>query len=174
MVLTPRKFEDWYKPFTWEERVWFITAIVVALILAITTIGWTVAGVKPEVPSYAMEMGVDEAKAKALEFSAKYRGKVVPPGEDVYLTAVRFAWIPSEIMLKKGEVYRFIISSGDVLHGFSLIGPDDAVVNLMVMPGMAYIANFKFDKPGVYEIRCNEYCGVGHSFMVGRIVVVEG
>jgi len=174
LVLTPRRFEEWYKPFSWEERVWFATAIVIALIMAITTVGWALAGAKPEVPREAMEMSVEEARAKAIEFAGKYSGKLVPPGETVYLTAVRYAWIPNEIILKKGEVYKFVISSGDVLHGLTLIGPGGTVLNLMVMPGMGYVAYIKFDEPGEYEIRCNEYCGAGHQLMIGKIRVIEG
>lgn len=174
MVLTPRRFEEWYKPFAREEKIWLATAIAVALIMAIVTIYWHLSGAKSEVPSTAIELSPRDALSRARDFASRYEGKLVPPDQEVYLTGIRFTWIPSEIVLKKGVVYKFIISSADVQHGLSIIGPDGSVINLMVMPGMGYIANIVFEKPGVYEIRCNEYCGVGHHGMIGRIIVVEG
>jgi len=65
------------------------------------------------------------------------------------------------------------VSSTDVLHGISIVSEDGWVVyNIMVMPGMAYAIHIRFDKPGTYHILCNEYCGVGHQDMRGKIVVV--
>jgi cytochrome c oxidase subunit 2 len=173
MPLFPRSIDEWYKPFAREERAWFIIAIVVSLILAVTTLGWTLAGAKPEVPKEGFEVDPEEFMSMALEFAKRYEGKVVPEGEEVYIAGIRFTWIPGEIRLRVGAEYKFVISSADVLHGFEIIGGDGAVINLMVMPGMAYIAYVKFEKSGVYEIRCNEYCGVGHQNMIGKIIVVE-
>ena len=30
---------------------------------------------------------------------------------------------------------------------------------------------FTFDRPGEYPIACNEYCGVAHHMMVGKLIV---
>ncbi len=172
MVLRPR--EDWFKPFIREERLWVATAFVIAFIMGFTTVSWSFVDPRHQVPTEAYEVSPEEWVKRAQEFAEKYSGKVVPEGTEVVIAGVQFSWIPQEIKLKAGVEYRIAVSSGDVIHGFSLIGDDGTVYNLMVMPGMAYVMKIKFDKPGVYEIRCNEYCGVGHQFMVGRIVVVEG
>jgi len=42
----------------------------------------------------------------------------------------------------------------------------------MIMPGMAYVIHIIFDKTGIYEILCNEYCGSGHHLMSATIEVV--
>ncbi|GAY25618.1 cytochrome C oxidase subunit II [Desulfurococcaceae archaeon AG1] len=172
MTIFPRSIEEWYKPLTREEKIWIALAFIVALTLAGTTIAWHFIDRSHQVPSIAVEADPREFLSKAMEFSRTYSGKVVPEGTDIYLAAVRFTWIPSELILKAGVTYRIWVSSPDVLHGLSIIGPGDVVYNVMVMPGMAYVIHVKFDKPGEYEIRCNEFCGIGHANMIGRIRVV--
>jgi cytochrome c oxidase subunit 2 len=95
---------------------------------------------------------------------------VAPPaGGDVYLQASRFQWAPI-LQLKKDQTYRFLISSTDVEHGFSL-QPDN--VNFQVLPD--YITSLKMTphEAGVYTVVCNEFCGLGHQVMVGRIIVTD-
>jgi cytochrome c oxidase subunit 2 len=174
LPLTARSRSEWFKPLTREERLWVATAFVIAFIMGFTTVSWKFVDPRHQVPTETFEVDPDEWVRVAEEFAREYQGRVVPEGVEIPIAAVQFAWIPGEIRLKAGVEYRLVVSSGDVLHGFSLIGEDGTVYNIMVMPGMAYVAKIKFDKPGVYEIRCNEYCGVGHQFMVGKIVVVEG
>ena len=91
------------------------------------------------------------------------------PGSDVYLMATRFQFRPV-VRLKAGEEYRFLISSNDVQHGFSL-QPDG--FNLQIVPGYIVGVDLTPEEPGEYEIVCNEYCGLGHHIMLGRIIVVE-
>ncbi|MCE4611352.1 MAG: hypothetical protein F7B17_05210 [Desulfurococcales archaeon] len=174
MVLSPKTREEWFKPFVREERVWVTIAIIIALIMAITTVTWHVVDARHQVPTETFEVLPGEWVDRASKFASEYRGRTIPPGTEIPLAAIQFSWIPNEIILQAGVEYRIIVSSGDVLHGFSLIGDDGTVYNLMVMPGMAYVVHIKFDKPGIYEIRCNEYCGVGHQFMIAKIVVVQG
>lgn len=173
MVLTPRSVEEWYKPFSREERVWFILAIAVALTLAATTLSWQAIDPHHQVPTLAVETSPRDFAQRASAFAANYSGKVVPEGVDVYLAASQWVWRPMEIRLKAGVTYRIWVSSTDVLHGLSIVSRDGSVVyNLMVMPGMAYALHIRFDRPGEYYIICNEYCGVGHQDMRGRIIVV--
>jgi len=171
VAIFPRKLEEWYKPLASADKTWIMASIIIALIMATTTLAWSFADSSHQVPTETFEIAPAEFRELAIEFADEYRGKVIPEGEGVYLAAVQWAWIPNEIRLKAGVTYKFIISSGDVLHGFSLIGDDGTVYNLMVMPGMAYVMYITFEKPGVYEIRCNEFCGIGHQNMVGKIIV---
>jgi cytochrome c oxidase subunit 2 len=43
----------------------------------------------------------------------------------------------------------------------------------MVLPGYDYVATITPDKAGEYAIICNEYCGMGHERMVGKLIVTE-
>ena len=55
-------------------------------------------------------------------------------------------------------------------HGFSL---QPVNINVQVHPGYEMVVTIKPDKAGEYGIVCNEYCGLGHHMMVGKIYVVE-
>lgn len=64
---------------------------------------------------------------------------------------------------------KLIITSRDVIHSFYLPQfrlKQDAV------PGQATLAWFEAKQPGTYDIFCAEYCGTGHSAMLGQVQVV--
>ncbi len=172
MTIFPRSIEEWYKSLAKEEKIWLALAFIVGIVMGVTTIAWHFIDKYHQVPITSMEVDLRDFLSKAMEFSRTYSGKVVPEGTEIYLAGARFTWIPSELMLKAGVTYRIWVSSPDVLHALSIIGPEGTVYNIMVMPGMAYMINVRFDKPGEYEIRCSEFCGVGHQDMIGKIIVV--
>jgi cytochrome c oxidase subunit 2 len=143
----------------------FMTAFVLAWLF------WT----DHNVPT-ASHATTPEAFAKQVAaFVARYGNEngqaVVPPGKDAYLLAARYTWYP-ELVLKSGVKYRIWMSSADTLHGFSLVGGNQNI-NLEVAPNHAYGALLTPDKPGTYLIVCNEYCGLQHHTMLGRIHVVR-
>jgi len=92
-----------------------------------------------------------------------------PAGEDVYLLARLWEWWPI-IELKKDQSYRFHLSSADWQHGFSL---QPVNINISVHPGYEQIVTITPTEAGEFGIACNEYCGIGHHVMTGRIRVVE-
>jgi len=172
MTLFPRSLEEWYKPFTKEEKTWFILSFIVAIILAATTLSWTFVDPYHQVPVESYAISPHEFAKLAATFASEYKNEIIPEGVDVYIAAHQFYFNPSKIILKKGVTYRIHVSSVDVLHGLSIIGKDGTVYNLMIMPGMAYVIHIVFDKTGEYEIHCNEYCGSWHHLMVATIEVV--
>jgi cytochrome c oxidase subunit II len=46
-------------------------------------------------------------------------------------------------------------------------------VNLQVVPGYDYALRVTPTEAGDFRIICNEFCGVGHHMMIGRIIVVD-
>lgn len=101
-------------------------------------------------------------------------GALVPPGNDVYIGAVRFNWDGTPVVLEAGTEYDFHLSSYDVQHGFSVRAEDtlSKQMNFQVLPGYEWVLPMEFDEPGTYHILCNEYCGNGHRSMHGTIEVV--
>jgi cytochrome c oxidase subunit 2 len=63
---------------------------------------------------------------------------------------------------------KFRITSGDVIHGFHVVGTN---ANVMAIPGYVTEFTISFDKVGEYIIACHEYCGTMHHQMVGKLVV---
>lgn len=96
--------------------------------------------------------------------------EVAPGVYEVYIIGRQFLWQPSEIVLRDPKIVTFKVLSADVIHGFEIVGTN---VNIMVFPG--YIGELTWEVPsymeGEYLIVCNEYCGVGHQFMYGKLVI---
>jgi cytochrome c oxidase subunit II len=57
-----------------------------------------------------------------------------------------------------------------VNHGFSLLPLN---VNLQVVPGYDYALRVTPTEAGDFRIVCNEFCGVGHHLMIGRVIVTD-
>src|SRR5690606_11596046 len=66
--------------------------------------------------------------------------------------------------------YKFHISSKDVVHGLSI---QPVNMNFQVYPDYDYVLEFKPTETGEYKVVCNEFCGIGHHTMIGKIVVIE-
>ena len=77
-----------------------------------------------------------------------------------------------QAVLKAGVKYRIWMSSADTLHGFSLVGGNQNI-NVEVAPNHAYGVLLTPKSAGTYLIVCNEYCGLQHHTMQGRIHVVR-
>jgi heme/copper-type cytochrome/quinol oxidase subunit 2 len=93
-----------------------------------------------------------------------------PPGAHVYLAAFSYQWLPI-LKLQKGVEYTLHLSSLDVNHGFSLYPIN---VNFQVVPGYDYGLRITPNASGDFRIICNEFCGIGHHTMVGRVIVEDG
>ena len=78
-------------------------------------------------------------------------------------------WWPI-LELQKNQTYRLHLSSLDWQHGFSL---QPVNINLQVHPGLEQIVTLTPTESGEFSVVCNEFCGVGHHTMVGRIRVVD-
>ena len=90
-----------------------------------------------------------------------------PPGGDVYLIARLWNFWPI-IELEKDKTYRLHLTSMDYNHGFSL---QPANINIQIVPGYEHVVTMTPNQSGTYSVVCNEYCGINHHTMVGRIYV---
>ncbi|MBI4521767.1 MAG: cytochrome c oxidase subunit II [Gemmatimonadetes bacterium] len=87
---------------------------------------------------------------------------------EVVLLAQMYAFLPTEIRVPAGRPVTFRMTSPDVIHGFQVVGTN---ANAMVMPGYVTEFTVTFPQPGEHLIVCNEYCGLGHHVMHGKLVV---
>ena len=90
-----------------------------------------------------------------------------PPGSDVYLVARLWDWWPI-IELEKDKTYKLHLTSMDFNHGFSL---QPVNINIQVVPGYEHVVKVTPNQSGTFSIVCNEFCGIGHANMAGRIYV---
>jgi len=88
----------------------------------------------------------------------------------VRVSAERFAFTPSEIVVDAGEEIELRIKSDDTAHGFRISGTS---VNVVIPKrGRGEIAvSFRAPEPGRYTFECTRMCGAGHHFMRGELVV---
>ncbi len=84
------------------------------------------------------------------------------------VTAKKFAFEPSTITVRKGDMVKLAITSVDVTHGFSLSGFN---VNANIEPGRETVVEFTVDKEGSFTFFCSVFCGEGHGGMKGQLVV---
>ncbi len=97
--------------------------------------------------------------------------KVQPDGSVVAsVRAGMFFFDPDPIEVPANRSVTFRVTSGDVIHGFEVVGTN---ANVMAVPG--YVSQFTITFPGAgeYVIACNEYCGTMHHNMVGKLIVRE-
>lgn len=98
-------------------------------------------------------------------------GKVLvhaPKRLEIHYVARMWKFEPAEIAVLPGTTADIYLSTADVTHGMQIVGTN---VNLMAVPGAVNYARVTFDKAGDYLVVCNEYCGVQHHNMAGRIRV---
>lgn len=79
------------------------------------------------------------------------------------------------IKIKVGETVKFVARSIDVNHGFGILksskSMDSPLIQMQVVPGFDNIFYYTFKGPGTFTIRCLEYCGWNHHYMVSQITV---
>ncbi len=81
------------------------------------------------------------------------------------------------VTVAAGEPVKFVAHSIDVNHGFGIFaGPNDGspvLLQMQVIPKMENDFYYTFKEPGIYFIRCLEYCGYAHPYMTSEIKVVS-
>jgi cytochrome c oxidase subunit 2 len=165
----------WARRLPVDERLFLWAILASVAFMSIFATAWLFLG-SQNVPSESYRVTPAEFTAQVGTFVKEHTGADgrvhVAPGEDAYMAATRYAFYP-DLVLKAGEEYRIWISSTDLLHGFSIVGGGQNI-NLQIAPGHAYGATFTPGEAGEYLVVCNEYCGLGHHAMKGRIIVEEG
>lgn len=93
-----------------------------------------------------------------------------PAPRVVRVSAERFAFTPSEIVVERGTVIEFHLTSDDTDHGFRIVGTDvDAPIpkRRRGETVLRYVA----DTAGRFVIECSRPCGAGHTAMRATLVV---
>lgn len=177
-AINPPSGNWWKEPVDRSEIVWISIAFAWCLFMFFMMPYWHITG-KQNLSNEAYKISPESHSKKTQEMVDQYTVRteteqnipvVHPPvGSDVYLIARLWQWWPI-LELEKGKTYRLHLSSLDWQHGFSL-QPEN--INLQVLPGYDMVVNITPDQAGTYTIVCNEFCGIGHHTMLGKIYVKE-
>ena len=177
MAATPPEQRIWWnEPIERVELVWIIIAFLWGLFMFGFMIAWHFIG-QQNLSKEAYRIAPSAYEAKVDEFAKKFQVReeqgipvVKPqPGTDVYLLGRLWQWWPI-LELEKGVSYRIHLSSIDWLHGFSL---QPVNINIQVHPGYEHVISLTPTQSGEFGIICNEFCGIGHHTMTGKIYVTE-
>jgi cytochrome c oxidase subunit 2 len=76
----------------------------------------------------------------------------------------------NELHIPVGQAIKLTMTSEDVIHSFFVPA---FRTKMDVLPGRYTTLWFKADKVGTFPLYCTEYCGVEHSRMIGRVVVMD-
>ena len=157
-----------------SERYWAILTIVVLGYFLGTGWAWS--------PPDAFEQGVpDGAVVHMVKVTAGQwhwdleDGGYVKVVDDDHVTRVSFPDDSKQLHIKAGEIVKFVAVSEDVNHGFSVLKSNDSMdsplMQMQVVPGYDNVFYYTFKNPGEYTIRCLEYCGWLHPYMVTHLSV---
>ena len=177
MAISPPSERLWWnEPLAKMEIVWIAVAFVWGLIMFGMMIYWHIEGeqnLSNEAYRTTPEVFAKKTNAMVEQYTVReesgYPVVHPPPGSDVYLIARLWQWWPI-IEFEKDQSYRLHISSMDWLHGFSL---QPVNINLQIHPGYEMVLTVTPNQSGEFGIVCNEFCGIGHHTMIGKIYVTE-
>ena len=164
----------WWKPVGGAEKIWVAIAFAWCMVLFAMMPLWHLrGGQNPSGIRYKVEPSAYMTRVQ--EFTNQYKvgeenGLPIvapPPGADVYLIGMMWQWYPI-LQLEKGVSYTLHLSSLDVNHGFNLYPLN---VNFQVVPGYDYGLRVVPNQAGDYRVVCNEFCGIGHHLMTGKVIV---
>lgn len=124
-----------------------LTLLTIALLALLPA--WRMAEPKP---AYMMPPELFRARVQAF---AHDKDVVEPMPGDVFLLAEPFRFWP-ELKLQPGQTYRLHIASVDGVHAVAINGTE-----ILLAPGDVWVAEIN----GPQDLRCNEYCGLGHNKM---------
>jgi len=164
----------WEEKIEFSEKAWISLSIIACIVMFLIMVSWAVVG-KQNPPNEAYRVSISSFNERAEKFIQKYKiGEEngipiveAPSNEDLYLIARTFSFSPI-LVLKQNQTYRIRISSLDVLHGLSI---QPVNLNFQIVPGYEYVLTITPKEKGEFLIVCNEYCGLAHHQMKGKIIV---
>lgn len=148
------------------ERYWMWAATGM-LVLFIAAIVLAAVGGGAHPPSHVETIDPDRVRIEG-EFVTPAPAVNADGSVTVPIRAEMYVFRPEVIRVPLGTPIRFRVTSPDVLHGFQIVGTN---VNVTVSPGYVSEATATFRRAGEYLVVCNEYCGLAHHLMQGKVIV---
>ena len=114
-----------------------------------------------------------------------YAHSNIKPNMIIDVQAQQFSWCltaaptwgspcVSNFPIPVGSTVYFNVTSIDVTHGFGVYDAAGAIIfQVQVMPQYYNNIEYQFTSPGIYYIRCLEFCGYGHTVMISQFNVTS-
>jgi cytochrome c oxidase subunit 2 len=106
------------------------------------------------------------------EFIESNLGSAVEADGSVTIRAIgqQYSFTPQCIVAPTDTPIAIRATSADVVHGLLIQGTN---FNTMLIPGYVSVMRVRFDKPAEHVMPCQEFCGVGHQGMWGKVKVID-
>lgn len=164
----------WKQPLDREEKVWVSVALIWCILITLIMPVMHFMG-KQNAPWETYKIKKEKFAEFTDKFIEKYKigeeGSIAivqpPPDSDVFLVGRDWKWEPI-LKLEKGKTYRIHLSSADFEHGLSIYPIN---MNFMAIPEYDYVLTMTPTESGTYYIICNEFCGIGHHQMLGKMII---
>jgi cytochrome c oxidase subunit 2 len=106
------------------------------------------------------------------EFIESNLGSQVEPDGSVTVRAIgqQYSFTPQCVVVPADTPVTFRATSADVVHGLLIDGTN---INTMLVPGYVSVLQTSFKAPAEHVMPCQEFCGVGHQGMWGKVKVVD-
>ena len=151
-----------------ELRWGVITIAAVSVIMIAVIFAGVVMHINP--PSNIERVNPQDLHLSAEFTEANLGTRVEANGQvTARIVATQFAFVPNCLVVPQGREVTFRFVSPDVIHGILITGTN---VNTMIVPGYVAQVHTMFRKTGDLLMPCHEFCGLGHSEMVGTVRVV--
>ncbi len=149
----------------YEEVFLWISGVVLVVFLG--ALGYAAVGMHIHVMGRAGEIN-PRLVSQTPPFDHPGVREIGPGKYEAVIIGKAWSFTPKTIEVPAGAEVTFLATSADIDHGFYIVGTR---VNMMLVPGQVSATTFRFREPGTYLILCHEYCGLGHQFMYGRVIV---
>ena len=165
------------------EKRWAIIATALALVMAGMVV-YTAVAMNVHPPSNVETIDSTQLHLTS-EFAEDNLGVKIEKDGTIVARVVmaRYSVIPPEITLPAGRPIVLRAASADVLHGLHVAGTN---IGTQVVPGyvsqvrttirfesVAEVGTKNPDGSVTVPLFCNEYCGMGHQSMFGRVRVTR-
>jgi cytochrome c oxidase subunit 2 len=108
----------------------------------------------------------------AGEFIESNLGSAMEADGSVTVRAIgqQYSFTPQCIVVPSETPVTLRATSADVVHGLLIEGTN---INTMLVPGYVSELPVQFKAPGEHVMPCQEFCGIGHQGMWGKVKVVD-
>ena len=87
------------------------------------------------------------------------------------ISVEQWSFHPAVIKMNPGETVNFILTGKDVWHGFAV---NELGINLAVPGGKTVASQVVIPEnmpDGIYTFYCSTFCGLGHPYLKGEIII---
>ncbi len=106
------------------------------------------------------------------EFVESNLGSTLEADGSVTVRAIgqQYSFTPQCLVVPAETPITIRATSADVVHGLLIEGTN---INTMLVPGYVSDLPIRFKAPGEHVMPCQEFCGIGHQGMWGKVKVVD-